>query len=70
MPNKLHLEPRIQNPDPLYKALAYLHNDLSAEESLVVDSKLLFLLINHIGDEEVVMEAIELVRRSLPTSTV
>jgi hypothetical protein len=63
---KLRLEPRIQNPDPLFKALAYLHKGLDPEESLKVDSKLLFLLINHIGDEEVIMEAIEHVRVSLP----
>ena len=63
---KLRTEPRIQNPDPLYKALSDLHDGLSAEESLLVDSKLLFFLINHIGDEAVVMEAIERVRQSLP----
>lgn len=67
---KLHLEPRIQNPDPLYKTLAYLHSDLSAEESLVVNAKLLFLLINHIGDEAVVYEAIDLVRKDMDSSRV
>ncbi len=61
----LRLEPRIAHPDPLFKALAYLHKGLTPEESLMVDSKLLFFLINHIGDEDVVMEAIELVKAEM-----
>ncbi|MDQ4077902.1 MAG: DUF2783 domain-containing protein [Chloroflexota bacterium] len=56
---KLKTDPRIQAPDLFYKALAQLHDGLSAEDSLRVNSKLILLLANHIGDHEVLMEAIE-----------
>lgn len=61
MPTKLHTEPRIPNPDAFYKALADLHEDVSLEESMLINAKLVFLLANHIGDQAVLMEAIEAV---------
>jgi hypothetical protein len=62
MTTKLKTDPRIPNPDTFYIALADLHKDVSLEESLVINAKLVFLLANHIGDQAVLMEAIEAVK--------
>ncbi len=59
---KLRLDPRLKNPDEFYKALADLHADASVEQSLVINAKLVFILANHIGDHDVLMEAIEAVK--------
>lgn len=56
---KLKTEPRIERPDEFYKGLAQLHEGKSAEESLLINSKLILLLANHIGEHGVLMEAIE-----------
>jgi hypothetical protein len=58
---KLKTNPRIENPDEFYKALADLHEGKSAEESLLINSKLILLLANHIGEHEVLMAAIKAV---------
>lgn len=59
---KLQIEPRLQQPDAFYRALAALHEGLDAEASLVLNAKLILFLANHIGDHDVLMEAIERVR--------
>ncbi len=59
---KLRTEPRLQEPDLFYKSLAQLHAGLTPEESLLVNSKLLLVLANHIGDHQVLLQAIDLVR--------
>jgi len=58
---KLKTTPRIEKPDEFYKALADLHEGKSAEESLLINSKLILLLANHIGEHEVLMAAIKAV---------
>ena len=58
----LKTEPRIPNPDAFYKMFADLHQDVSLEESLLINAKLVFLLANHIGDQVVLIEAIEAVK--------
>lgn len=68
---RLHLEQRIANPDAFYKELAALHDGLSAEEALRAQAMLVLMFANHIGDPEVLSEAIQRVRdimRSSPSS--
>lgn len=57
----LKTDPRIEKPDEFYKTLANLHNGKTAEESLLINSKLIMLLANHIGDHAVLMDALAVV---------
>ena len=52
------------NPDEIYQALIDLHDGLTEEQSRAVNAKLILLLANHIGDEEVIRQAIEIARQS------
>ncbi len=66
---KLLKEPRVADPDGLYEELVAMHEGCGLEESLKRQAKLVLLLANHIGDDEVVREAIALVRADAPTAT-
>jgi len=54
--------PNTAAPDDLYEQLIELHRDLSPEESQAVNARLILLLANHIGDPDVLSEAIELAK--------
>lgn len=56
----LRKEPRLSSPDDLYQALIELHRGLDDEQSRVVNARLILLLANHIGDQDVVREAISI----------
>ena len=43
--------------DDFYEELIRMHNELSEEESARVNARLILLLANHIGDVEVLKEA-------------
>lgn len=57
---KLMREARIADPDGIYEALVTMHEGVGVEESLKLQAKLILLLANHIGDDDVVREAIAL----------
>ena len=59
---KLDLTPRLADPDALFEALVAAHRDLSPEASRRLDARLILLLANHIGDAEVLAEAIAAAR--------
>lgn len=52
--------------DGIYQQLVALHEGLSDEESARASARLILLLINHIGDREVVEQAIALARKGKP----
>lgn len=56
-------ENRFANADDFYEALIETHRDLSAEQSAMVNAKLVLLLANHIGDMEVLSEAMAIARK-------
>lgn len=56
----LRTAPRIPDPDGFYEALMAAHRDLTPEQSRRLDARLVLLLANHIGDQNVVMEAIRM----------
>ncbi len=56
---KLNTEPNIARPDDFYEALIELHRDLSEEQSRQTNARLILLLANHIGDMEVLSEAMK-----------
>ena len=65
MAAKLRTDPTLTTPDPFYEALIALHDGLDAAESRLADAKLVLLLANHIGDVEVLHEAIALARKGV-----
>ena len=58
----LNTEPNIADPDDFYEALIEIHRDLTPEQSHVVNAKLILLLSNHIGDMDVLREAMQKAR--------
>jgi hypothetical protein len=48
--------------DDFYEALIDTHRNLSDEQSALVNAKLILLLANHIGDMQVLREALSLAR--------
>ncbi len=61
---KNNTKPNLSHPDDVYQALIDLHTGLSDEDSRKVSAKLILLLANHIGDESVILDAIEIARRT------
>lgn len=59
----LNTEPNITGPDDFYQDLIDLHRDLSDEKSAKVNARLILLLANHIGDREILKEAMRLARQ-------
>ena len=53
----LNTEPNLAAPDDFYEELIDLHRDLSDSESALVNAKLILLLANHVGDIDVLHEA-------------
>jgi len=58
-------ESRFTDPDLAYRALIEAHRGLSDEDSAALNSCLVLILANHIGDQAVVGEAIALAKRSM-----
>ena len=51
--------------DDFYEALLDMHQDLSDEQSALVNAKLILLLANHVGDISVLREAMNLAREEV-----
>ena len=56
---KLVTTPNIDRPDDFYAALLALHEGRSKEESDAVNARLILLLANHVGDMDVLREALD-----------
>lgn len=54
--------------DDFYEELINMHRDLSDDQSMVVNTKLVLLLSNHIGDLDVLREAMEAARSGIDAS--
>jgi hypothetical protein len=61
----LIMESRFPDPDRAYRALIEAHRGLSDEESAALNSSLVLILANHIGDQAVLQEAIALAKQSM-----
>lgn len=55
---KLITGANLENVDDIYQCLIDAHDGLSDEESLRLNAKLILLLFNHIGDANVIREAL------------
>ena len=58
----LNTKPNLTRPDDIYAKLIAAHEGLSEPESHAMNARLILLLINHIGDEKVVADALEMAR--------
>ncbi|MBM3539839.1 MAG: DUF2783 domain-containing protein [Alphaproteobacteria bacterium] len=62
MTGRLRTETAFANPDDFYDALIEAHRGLSEEQSAQLNAKLILLLANHVGDLDVIREALALAR--------
>jgi hypothetical protein len=62
----LSTESRLPDPDAAYRALIEAHRGLDDDESAALNTRLVLILANHIGDEAVLREAIALAKAALP----
>ena len=58
----LNTEPNLPAPDDFYERLIATHRGLSDDESALVNAKLVLLLANHIGDADVLAQAMAVAR--------
>ena len=58
----LNTEPNLAAPDDFYEQLIAMHRGLSEVESMRVNAKLILLLANHIGDPQVLEQAMKTAR--------
>jgi len=49
----------LARPDDVYNAIVDAHKDLTDEQVRAFDAKLILLLVNHVGDEAVIREALQ-----------
>ena len=61
----LMTESRFPDPDHAYRALIEAHRGLSDEQSATLNSSLVVILANHIGDQAVLQEALALAKESM-----
>jgi hypothetical protein len=61
----LNTEPNLAAPDEFYEQLIAMHRGLSEAESVRVNAKLILLLANHIGDPQVLGQAMDAAREDV-----
>jgi hypothetical protein len=66
---KLITDPHLSAPDDFYEALIDAHRDLSAAESHALNARLVLLLANHIGELDVIRQALRAARESASSAT-
>ena len=64
----LDTDSRLPDPDLAYRALIEAHRGLSDEESAALNTRLVLILANHVGDQEVLSEAIALAKNVSSTA--
>ena len=58
----LNRQPDLNDPDGFYEELIDAQRGLSDEQSQLMNAKLVLILANHIGDREVLREALQIAR--------
>ena len=59
----------IPDTDEFYEAVLQANEDLTTEQSLAFVLRLALVLANQVGDQAVLLEAIEAAKQSMPTRT-
>ncbi len=62
---ELDTESRISDPDRAKRTLIHAHRGLTDEESALLNTRLVLILANHIGDQAVLEAAVALAKRTL-----
>lgn len=62
---QLNVNPNLPEPDTFYQMLVDTHQDLSDEQSRMLNAQLVLLLSNHIGDLAVLREAFAIARANV-----
>jgi hypothetical protein len=60
--SKLVTQSQFANPDAAFVALIEARRGLSGEQAAALDARLVLILANHIGDLDVLQEAIEVAK--------
>ncbi|WP_370637464.1 DUF2783 domain-containing protein [Cupriavidus sp. AU9028] len=68
VPPSLVTAPNLPRPDDVYEALIDMHRDLTERQSHAANAQLILLLANHIGNDEVVRQAIAAARACVPAA--
>ena len=55
----LKRELNLARPDDIYNAIVDAHKEMTDEQVRAYDAKLILLLVNHVGDEAVIREALQ-----------
>jgi hypothetical protein len=56
---------RFPDPDAAYRRLIEAHRGLTADQSAALNTRLVLILANHIGDRTVLDQALDLARRTM-----
>jgi Protein of unknown function (DUF2783) len=64
LPMPLQRDPNLTDADSIYNAIIGAHRGLNDAESAALNARLVLLLANHIGEESVIHEAIEVARNA------
>jgi len=64
----LNRQPNLIDPDGFYEELIESQRGLSDEQAELMNSKLVLILSNHIGDRAVLTEALQLARNDKPAA--
>jgi Protein of unknown function (DUF2783) len=59
---RLNTDPNLASPDAFYEGLIDMHRGLSEAQSEIVNARLVLVLANHIGDLEVLGQAMKIAR--------
>ncbi len=63
-PHRLETKARLPDPDAAYRMLVEAHRGLSDEESAALNTRLVLILANQVGDASLLADAIALARRA------
>ncbi|MEO6744401.1 MAG: DUF2783 domain-containing protein [Caldimonas sp.] len=63
-------DPNLSAPDDFYEALINAHRDLSPADSHALNARLVLLLANHIGAQDVLKQALDAARESAATRAI
>ena len=64
----LNVEPNMVAADDFYESLIEMHRGLTDAQSALVNARLVLLLANHIGDLDVLREAMRIAREEVGAS--
>lgn len=65
MKQALNTEPNILQSDDFYALLIETHRELSDQQTQIVNARLILLLSNHIGDLDILKDAMRIARADI-----